>query len=254
MGAWAQYGLEDFLLFSAQTYQRLFELHNAAWWPAQVLAQALGVAVVWAAWRRPRPRAARLVWAALAGAWLVAAWAWHLQRFASVQWAAPGFAAGSALQALGMVAWALHPRCGRGPMRASSPARTRVGLAVAGIALVVWPALPLVLGRPAAQAEWFGLMPDPTALLTLAVLLLRPAPAWLWPLPLAWCVLTGATLWPMQAPHAALAPLVAVAALATAWAARVPGGPSRRETWASRRGGRPGDTSAFHGARRKGRP
>lgn len=217
MVEWGRYGLEDFLLFSASTYQRLFELHNAAWWPAQMLAQALGVAVVWAAWRRPSPRAARAVWAALAGAWLVVAWAWHLQRFASVQWAAPWFAAGFALQAAVMLAWALHPTCGR--LRAP-PARVRIAIAIAGVALVVWPALPLLLGRPVAQAEWFGLMPDPTALLTLAVLLLRPAPAWLWPLPLAWCAVTGATLWPMQAPHAALAPLLAVVALATAVAAR----------------------------------
>ncbi len=31
MVEWSRYGLEDFLLFSASTYQRLFELHNAAW-------------------------------------------------------------------------------------------------------------------------------------------------------------------------------------------------------------------------------
>jgi hypothetical protein len=222
MGAWAQYGLEDFLLFSASTYQRLFELHNADWWPAQVFAQALGVAIVWAAWRRPSPRAARAVWAALAAAWLVAAWAWHLERFAAIQWAAPAFAAGFALQAVAMAAWALHPACGRRLAKAPPPARIRIALAVAGVALVAWPALPLLLGRPVAQAEWFGLTPDPTALLTLAVLLLRPSPAWLWPLPLAWCVVTGATLWPMQAPHAVLAPLVAVIALVTAGAARVP--------------------------------
>jgi hypothetical protein len=219
MVEWSRYGLEDFLLFSASTYQRLFELHNAAWWPAQLQAQALGAAVVWAAWRRPSRRAARGVWAALAAAWLMVAWAWHLQRFASVQWAAPWFAAGFAVQAAAMLAWALHPACGRGR---PWPARARVGLAIAGIALVAWPALPLALGRPIAQAEWFGLMPDPTVLLTLAVLLLRPAPAWLWPLPLAWCAATGATLWPMQAPHALLAPLVAVVALATAFAARAP--------------------------------
>ena len=37
MVEWSRYGLEDFLLFSASTYQRLFELHNAAWWPAPLL-------------------------------------------------------------------------------------------------------------------------------------------------------------------------------------------------------------------------
>lgn len=216
---WGRYSLEDFLLFSASTYQRLFELHNAAWWPAQPMAQALGAAIVWAAWRSPSRCAARAVWAVLAGAWLTVAWAWHLQRFASVQWAAPWFAAGFALQAAAMLAWVLHPACGRQRAR---PARVRVAMIIAGISLIVWPALPLALGRPTAQVEWFGLMPDPTALLTLAVLLLRPAPAWLWPLPLAWCAATGATLWPMQAPHAVLPPLVAVVALVTAWAARAP--------------------------------
>jgi hypothetical protein len=107
LGEWGRYGLEDFLLFSAPTYQRLFELHNAAWWPAQVPAQGMGVAVLWLAWRRAMPGAARGLWAALAGAWLAVAWAWHLQRFASVQWAAPWFATGFALQAAAMLAWAL---------------------------------------------------------------------------------------------------------------------------------------------------
>lgn len=216
MDAWWSYRLEDFLLFSAQTYGRLFELHNAAWWPLQVPAAALGAFVLWAAWRGGAG-AARAAVAVLAVAWGFVAWAWHLERFAPVQWAAPWFAAGFALQALGLAAWAAR---GRPATACPSVAARGLAVAIAALALIALPLLPLALGRPAAQAEWFGLMPDPTALLTLAVLLLRGAPVWLWPLPLGWCAVTGATLWPMQAPHALLAPLAAGVALVAAWVTR----------------------------------
>ena len=35
MPEWWTYSLSDFLMFSPRTYYRLFELHNAAIWPAQ---------------------------------------------------------------------------------------------------------------------------------------------------------------------------------------------------------------------------
>ena len=58
MSEWWTYSLSDFLLFSPRTYYRLFELYNAAIWPAQMLALALGLAIL-ALLRRPgRGRAA----------------------------------------------------------------------------------------------------------------------------------------------------------------------------------------------------
>jgi hypothetical protein len=38
MSEWWSYTLSDFLLFSPRTYYRLFELHNAEWWPAHFVA------------------------------------------------------------------------------------------------------------------------------------------------------------------------------------------------------------------------
>ena len=43
---WWTYSLRDFLLFSPRTYYRLFELYNAAIWPAQIVALGLGLAVL----------------------------------------------------------------------------------------------------------------------------------------------------------------------------------------------------------------
>jgi hypothetical protein len=60
--------------------------------------------------------------------------------------------------------------------------------------------------------------PDPTALATLGVLLLAGGrPAWgLWPIPVAWCLVSGTTLWAMEAPDSALVPLVAMLAVGLA--------------------------------------
>ena len=96
-------------------------------------------------------------------------------------------------------------------------------------ALVVQPGLGVLFGRPWQQAEVFGLAPDPTALFTLGLLLLlrptqdrsdarsMPALAWmLWPIPLAWCLVSAATLWAMSAPDAWLLPCAAVLAVSAA--------------------------------------
>ena len=47
MGDWWSYTPSDFLLFSARTYYRLFELYNRAIWPAQILALLLGLVILW---------------------------------------------------------------------------------------------------------------------------------------------------------------------------------------------------------------
>jgi hypothetical protein len=46
MFEWWTYRFSDFLLFSADTYYRLFELYNQAIWPAHVLVVALGVLAI----------------------------------------------------------------------------------------------------------------------------------------------------------------------------------------------------------------
>lgn len=216
MSEWWTYRLSDFLLFAPATYYRLFELHNAAWWPLQGLALALGLACAVLGWRG-HGRAAAV---GMALAWLWVAWSFHLQRYATIQWAAPWFAAAFALQGLLWLASAARSRPARGRAGGAAPAAHRprparlAGLALWALALAGQPLLALALGRPLLQTEWFALMPDPTALGTLGALLLRPAgrARWLWPLPLAWCTVSGATLWTMGAPDALLLPGAAVLA------------------------------------------
>jgi hypothetical protein len=230
MTEWWTYRLSDFLLFSPRTYYRLFELYNAEVWPAHLAAIGIGIALLWCVTAgQARPWAARAACALLAACWLWIAWAYHLQRYTTINWAATWFAAAFAVQGvlLSIVAAStgarLHVRAGR-------DGRRRIGLTLLLFALFVHPWLGVVLGRPWQQAELFGLAPDPTALGTLGLALLqrghRPTaaitkkPDWprlmLWPVPLLWCCVSGATLWAMQAPEALLPPAAALLTLIAA--------------------------------------
>jgi hypothetical protein len=237
MSAWWSYRPGDLLMFAPRTYWRLFELYNEALWPGQLLALAAGLLLValmlspkvspkvslkapGAHGLRDGRSAARFACALLAAAWLWVAWAFHLQRYATINWAAQGFALAFAVQALllGLAA------AGAG-LRRPQGAAPSLWRQWAGVGLVLLalghPLLGALLGRPWTQAEVFGLAPDPTALGTLGVLLWLAARGsaawWLWPIPLLWCLASGATLWTMQAPAAALLPALALLAAGLAW-------------------------------------
>jgi hypothetical protein len=224
MTEWWTYRLSDFLMFSARTYRRLFELYNTEVWPAQLGAGVLGVVLLAAACRRQPPFAAATV-GVLVVAWLWVAWAFHLRRYATINTAAPWFAAAFVLEAVLLGGCALAGV--RWRESTAHGARGRIGLALLAFAVLGLPLLGATLGRPWTQAEVVGIAPDPTALATLGTLLLvnhrhaaGPRRTWIgrlaWPLPILWCVISGATLWTMDAPEAPLLPLLAGLALVAA--------------------------------------
>jgi hypothetical protein len=198
MSEWWTYRLSDFLMFSPRTYHRLLELTNAEIWPLQVVTIAAGLAALWLAWRGAYGRVIALV---LAAAWIFVAWAYHLERYATINTAAPYYAAGFAVQAL-LLTWCALRRDGLRFGAQPAPVRwIGSGLLAAGV--VLYPLLAPVAGRPWMQAEIFGVAPDPTAVATIgALLLVRGRIAWLLALPLLWCAVTALTLWSMQAPDA----------------------------------------------------
>lgn len=215
MSEWWTYTLQDFLLFSPRTYYRLFELYNREIWPAQILTLGAGVAIL-PLLRRGGAGPGRVIAATLAGCWLWVAWGFHFQRYATINWAATYFAAAFAVEAL-LLIWTGVLR-GRLHFAAPESAAGRAGLGVALFALVVQPLLGPLAGRDWAQAEIFGVAPDPTALATLGILLLA-ANRVHWPLlliPASWSAVTGATLWAMGAPDAPVMPLGALLVLSLA--------------------------------------
>lgn len=213
MTEWWTYRLHHLLMFSRATYVRLYELHNEALgWPLVAAVQLLAAGVLVAAlarWRRGEP----LALLAAAAAWLAVGWCFHIGRYAAVNWPATAFGAAFVAQGalLGGAAWQRRRAAG---WSAAAPAR-RAGLALMAFALLGQPLITLTQGAPAAAAELVGIAPDPTVLATLGLLLAGGVRTpWLWTLPLAWCGVSGLTLWALELPHALLLPAAALLALA----------------------------------------
>lgn len=202
MEAWLSYSLSDFLLFSPETYWRLFERANTAQQPFPLIGMGAGLFVLLAAlW----PRSALVRTAALltgiALFWVGAAFLWGLFRpiNPAMDVLAPAYVLGAVL----FIIFAFFGARSGGNQAWAIPALLILA------ALIVYPCLALLQGRPLAAAEFIGVAPDPTAILAVAVallaarlrsrLILFAIPA-MW---LAWSALTlytlGAPTWPAPA-------------------------------------------------------
>lgn len=194
MSEWWTYSLSDLLMFSARTYYRQFELMNRDWWPLQLLALGAG-AVILGGITHLRLANSRIAFALLGAVWLWVGWAYHLERYADINTGAPYFATAFFLQA-GLHAWMAW----KAPLKPEilTPA---VGGAFPLVLLVLagYPFLAPMAGRSWWQAEVFGFAPDPTAMVTLGVLMFWRAPWPLWMIPLLWCALTTATMLELDA-------------------------------------------------------
>jgi Family of unknown function (DUF6064) len=204
MSEWWTYTLADIKSFTLPTYYRLFELHNRAVWPAQLVTVALGLAI-FALLRRAGVRRGRIVAGILAACWLFVAVAFHAHRYATLTWSARYYAWAFRIEAV-LLLWS-------GVLRGRlSFERRGAGLGIYLFALVVHPLIEPLFGRRWSQVEVFGVAPDPTAIATLGLVLLAAGRVrWeLAAVPLLWCAISGATLLSMKAPDAAI-PLAAAA-------------------------------------------
>jgi hypothetical protein len=169
MGEWSTYTLSDFLMFSPQAYARLLERYNAAWWPVHGLLLAAGIALLAIA-RSRSARAMRAAFVLLAAAWVLTGWAFHWQRYAEIFLGAPLLALGCWAQGvLLLLACAARIEASRASRWRDVPA----GILLL-VGAVLYPLLAPLTAKPWPQAEMFALMPDPTALATLGVVLLAP--------------------------------------------------------------------------------
>ena len=215
MSEWWTYRLTSFLLFSPQTYYRTIERYNLEIWPAQLVGVAIGLAIIALLMVKGATRE-RIIAALMAGCWLWIGWAFHYQRYAQINWAAPWIAATFALEALLLAAvggiarrFVLSPAAGR---------EFRIAIALIAIIVVGYPLLAPLAARPWTTAEVFGVAADPTGLVTVAVLaLVRGRIKWLLlVVPMLWCLFTVLTLWAMRSPEAVVVAGAALLALAPA--------------------------------------
>jgi hypothetical protein len=215
MPEWWTYSLSDFLLFSPRTYYRIIERHNDAVWPAQLVTVGLGVLV--AGLLRGRDRwEGRVVAGIMALLWAWVAWAFVWSRYATINWAA-AYLVGLFAVEVAQLVWTGVIRGGLG-FRWRTDATGTVGGALFLLCLVGYPLFAPLIGRGWAQAEVFGIAPDPTVAATLGLLLLvEGGPRrGLLVAPVLWCLVAGATLVAMGSPEAWLVVSAALLAVAAA--------------------------------------
>lgn len=214
MSEWLTYDIDDFLLFSPRVYWRMFELHNQTVWPLQIPALLLGTVIL--TWiLRPRRWSDRAVSAILGAAWLWVAWSFFWDRYSTINWAAvyvvPVFVAQGLFLLVGTLVG--RPRWSAGPNL-----RGAAGLVLFLYALALHPVLAVLDGRP-MQAEVFGIAPDPLAIATLGLLMIRASGGMagiLVVVPAAWCLVSATTLAALGAAEAWV-PAAAVALTAVSW-------------------------------------
>lgn len=215
MPEWWTYRLSDFLLFSPRTYYRMIERLNESVWPAHLLTLALGCTILALVLGATIPRL-RVVWTTLALLWLWTGWAFLWRRYSAINWAAVYVAPLFVLQALLL----LMEGFGRSTVGNRGDGRARAaGLALSIVAIGLYPVIGPLVGRGWGQAEVFGIEPDPTAIATLGIILLIPGRnvGRLMVIPVAWCLISGLTLWAMGSPEAWLPPAAALLSGLFSW-------------------------------------
>jgi hypothetical protein len=213
MDEWWSYGIADLVLFTPETYFRLFELHHRNWWPVQLACMTMAAVILLCLWLK-RPWGGRVIAILLAASWAWVGWAFLQLRFAPIHPVANGYALAFLLQALLLVLYGISRRGVE--FETGHAVRAAIGVSVLLVALLAMPAIAHLTGRTWIQAELFAMTPDATALATLGLLLLAKGriALWLAMIPVAWCFVTGATLWVLAAPEALLLPAGAMLAIA----------------------------------------
>ena len=162
------------LPFSTEQFFAVFAAYNAAIWPAQLIAYALGLAAVGALWADGRLGKRLILWV-LALFWAWNGIAYHYAFFASVNPAAKLFAAMFVLQAALLAAAALTRN--ELQFHAGRDVRSAVGLGFIVYALLVYEVLGYLAGHGLMRGPLFGVAPCPTTIFTIGMLLLaRGAP------------------------------------------------------------------------------
>ncbi|MGH6621165.1 MAG: DUF6064 family protein [Alphaproteobacteria bacterium] len=195
--------------FTREVFLGLFEQYNAAIWPAQPVAFALGLLVLLSA-LKPYKGSGRLIAAVFAAAWIWNGVAYHMLHFATLVWAAWAF--GFLFVVQGLIFLGAGVLRGRLAFRFEGGVIGWAGIGMALFAMAAYPLIGALTGQALSQVPPFGLAPCPTAIFTLGVLLMAepPVPLHLLVIPVLWSVVGGSAAWVLGVPQDLALPVAAV--------------------------------------------
>jgi len=191
----SSYSLADFLLFDLTIYRGLFGLLNTDHWPIAVVLTLAACGTLWLLLSR-RPEGTRASAILLALAFAISAWTFFFGVYQTINWTAvyPGWAFAAQALLCALAAFLIAPA------GAVQMGQTAAGAAIATFVtlygLFGHPLAGSILGDEIAALEWFGLAPDPTALVALGLLGFWPS-RWRFLLavvPVLWLTASAVTL------------------------------------------------------------
>ncbi len=174
--------------FTPQQFFEVFSAYNAAIWPAQVLAYALGLVAVASLWLAPA-RAPRLIAWVLALMWLWNGVCYHWLAFSPINPAAKIFAVVFIVQAVLLITVALT-RHGIS-IRLGRDIRSVAGFGFVAFAMFIYPAFGFWAGHGFMAGPMFGVAPCPTTIFTIGLLMLMRGRGvvWLSVIPFLWSLI-----------------------------------------------------------------
>lgn len=188
------------LPFTRDQFLAIFAAYNGAVWPAQIVAYALGAALVALVFPRSA-RSDRLVAAGLALMWLWTGIAYHGVFFAAINTAAYVFAALFVIEAVALAYFGVV----RVDLRFAPPAGLPgwLGVLFVTYAAILYPLVGLLTGHAYPHMPIFGITPCPVTLFTFGMLLLTKArvPAWVLIVPFLWSLVGGSAAFALAIPQ-----------------------------------------------------
>ena len=178
------------LPFTRLEFLQVFSDYNQSIWPLQILAGALGIFAL-ALLFSDRPWANRLIAGILAVLWMTVGVGYHWLFFSSINAAAYLFGGLFVIAALiFLVEGAVRNRIG---FRLVRGIRGWLAATLFAYALIVYPAVGLVVTHPYPETPLFGVAPCPTTIFSLGLLLLasHPKPILLAAVPMLWAGIGG---------------------------------------------------------------
>ncbi|HET7527386.1 MAG TPA: DUF6064 family protein [Burkholderiaceae bacterium] len=188
------------LPFTRDEFMAVFNTYNSGVWPVQIVAYALGLAVVAALWRSTAA-ASRFIAAALGAMWVWTGVAYHALHFSAINTAAWAFGALFVVQGVALC-WIGGVR-GRLRFARGGGAAAWIGALLIGYAMVAYPLIGIAAGHHPTELPMFGITPCPLTIFTFGVLLWATPPVswWLLAVPLAWSLIGGSAAFLLRVPQ-----------------------------------------------------
>jgi hypothetical protein len=174
MSEWSSYSLHDLLIFSPESYFRLFERANLAFWPFQLVIIAIALLMLYLTMVRTA-RGQLYIVTGLVLFWLLPAWWFIDQYYTQINTIADWYRWLFMTQAVLLMIYAVIAHHNRNQYSPPGDAMLGVGLGIAVYSVLIHPFLILLSDRSWRGSELIAIAPDPVAIGTIGFVLAMSA-------------------------------------------------------------------------------